>query len=164
METVEETIDVGVPVSTAYNQWTQFESFPNFMSGVESVTQLTDTTNHWITKIGGVEREFDTEIVEQHPDQRIAWRAVTFERLGADSTKVAVRFEWDPETFTEKAGAKLGIDSAQVKSDLKKFKEFVENRGTETGAWRGEVDDIAAGSAGQAAANMDEDLPPGRPV
>ena len=173
METVEATIDVGVPVSTAYNQWTQFESFPNFMSGVESVTQLTDTTNHCITKIGGVEREFDTEIVEQHPDQRIAWRsldgkshagAVTFERLGPDSTKVAVRFEWDPETFTEKAGAKLGIDTLQVKSDLKKYKEFVENRGAETGAWRGTVDDIAAGSAGQAAANMDEDLPPGRPV
>jgi uncharacterized membrane protein len=150
MQTVEETIDVAVPVRTAYDQWTQFESFPNFMSGVESVTQLTDTTNHWKTKIGGVEREFDTEIVEQQPDERIAWRSVdgkshagvvTFSRLGADSTKVSVRFEWDPETFTEKVGAALNIDDKQVKSDMRKFKEFIETRGTETGAWRGEVND-----------------------
>ncbi|TJY69195.1 SRPBCC family protein [Arthrobacter sp. CAU 1506] len=150
MQTVEETIDVAVPVRTAYDQWTQFESFSNFMSGVESVTQLTDTTNHWKTKIGGVEREFDTEIVEQQPDQRIAWRSVdgkshagvvTFSQLGADSTQVSVRFEWDPETFTEKAGAALNLDDRQVKSDMKKFKEFIETRGTETGAWRGEVND-----------------------
>ena len=150
MQTVEETIDVAVPVRTAYDQWTQFESFPNFMSGVESVTQLTDTTNHWKTKIGGVEREFDTEIVEQQPDERIAWRSVdgkshagvvTFSRLGADSTKVSVRFEWDPETFSEKVGAALNIDDKQVKSDMRKFKEFIETRGAETGAWRGEVND-----------------------
>jgi uncharacterized membrane protein len=156
METVEETVDVAVPVSTAYNQWTQFESFPQFMSGVESVTQLTDTTNHWVTKIGGVEREFDTEIVEQQPDQRIAWRSVdgkshagvvSFSRLDDRNTRVSVRFEWDPETFTEKAGAALNIDKMQVKADLRKFKDFIESRRTETGAWRGEVDD--AGPTGQ---------------
>jgi len=193
METVEETLDVAVPVSTAYNQWTQFESFPNFMSGVESVAQLTDTTNHWITKIGGVEREFDAEIVEQVPDQRIAWRSidgkshagtVTFERLAEDSTRVNVRFAWDPETFVEKAGAKLGIDSARVKSDLRKFKEFIESRGAETGAWRGEVSDSGPtgtavtgqagtgsvpestdrpGTGGPGTTGLD-DLPPGRPV
>lgn len=193
METVEETIDVAVPVGTAYNQWTQFESFPNFMSGVESIAQLTDTTNHWVTKIGGVEREFDAEIVEQVPDQRIAWRSidgkshagtVTFERLAEGSTRVNVRFAWDPETFVEKAGAALGIDSARVKSDLRKFKEFIESRGAETGAWRGEVSDrgptgtAAAGQAGTGrvpestdlpgtggpgTAGLD-DLPPGRPV
>ena len=150
MEKVEEAIDVAVPVHTAYNQWTQFESFPNFMSGVESVRQLTDTTNHWVTKIGGVEREFDTEIVDQEPDDRIAWRSVDgkshagivrFTPLDADHTKVKVHFEWAPESFVEKAGAALNLDDAQVKADLRKFKEFIESRGVETGAWRGEVED-----------------------
>jgi uncharacterized membrane protein len=150
MEAVEETVDVDVPVSTAYNQWTQFESFPEFMSGVESVTQLTDTTSHWVTKIAGVKREFDTEIVEQEPDERIAWRSVdgkshagvvTFTPLDANHTRVTVRFEWAPETFAEKAGAALNIDDLQVKADLQKFKKFIESRGAETGAWRGEVDD-----------------------
>ena len=150
METVEETIDVAVPVRTAYDQWTQFESFPEFMSGVESVTQLTDTTNHWVTKIGGVEREFDTEIIEQRPDERIAWRStdgkshaglVSFTPLDAGTTRVSVRFEWAPETFSEKAGAALKIDEMQVKADMRKFKDFIESRGTETGGWRGTVDD-----------------------
>lgn len=156
METVEETVEVAVPVRTAYDQWTQFETFPQFMSGVESVTQLTDTTNHWVTKIGGVQREFDTEIVEQQPDQRIAWRSVdgkshagvvTFDSLGPTDTKVAVRFEWDPETFVEKTGAALNLDQMQVKADMRKFKDFIESRGTETGAWRGEVED--SGPTGQ---------------
>ena len=156
METVEETVDVAVPVSTAYNQWTQFESFPEFMSGVESVTQLTDTTNHWVTKIAGVEREFDTEIVDQQPDERIAWRSVdgkshaglvSFTPVDAGNTRVSVRFEWAPETLTEKAGAAVNIDQMQVKADLRKFKNFIESRGTETGVWRGEVDD--SGPTGQ---------------
>lgn len=157
MQTVEETVEVAVPVTTAYNQWTQFESFPKFMSGVESVTQLTDTTNHWVTKVGGVEREFDTEIVEQEPDSKISWRSVdgkshagtvSFVPLDAGNTKVSVRFEWAPETFTEKAGAALNIDDMQVKADMRKFKEFIESRGSETGAWRGEVEDN--GPTGQA--------------
>jgi len=156
METVEETVDVAVPVRTAYDQWTQFESFPEFMSGVESVTQLTDTTNHWVTRVGGVEREFDTEIVEQRPDERIAWRSVdgkshagvvSFSRLDDGTTRVSVRFEWAPETFAEKAGAALKIDEMQVKADMRKFKDFIESRGTETGGWRGSVDD--SGPAGQ---------------
>ncbi|MDQ0819555.1 putative membrane protein [Arthrobacter sp. V4I6] len=156
METVEKTIDVAVPVRAAYDQWTQFESFPEIMSGVESVTQLTDTTNHWVTKIGGVRREFDTEIVEQKPDERIAWRSVdgkshagvvTFTPLDASHTQVSVRFEWAPETFTEKVGSALNIDDLKVQADLRKFKDFIESRGTETGAWRGEVDD--SGPAGQ---------------
>lgn len=156
MEKVHETVDVSVPVRTAYNQWTQFESFPKFMSGVESVTQLTDTTNHWVTSIGGVEREFDTEIFDQEPDERIAWRSVDgkshagivhFTPLDAGATRVSVHFEWGPETFTEKAGALLNIDKLQVQADMRKFKEFIESRGSETGAWRGEVDD--AGPAGE---------------
>lgn len=148
MQTVEETIDVAVPLRTAYDQWTQFESFPNFMSGVDSVAQLTDRTNHWVVNIGGAQREFDTEIIEQRPDERIAWRsidgathagAVTFTPLDTGATRVWVRFEWAPETFTDKAGAALGFDNMQVRADLRRFKEFIEDRGTQTGAWRGEV-------------------------
>ncbi|MFC9333888.1 MULTISPECIES: SRPBCC family protein [Arthrobacter] len=148
MQTVEETIDVAVPVRTAYDQWTQFELFPHFMAGVESVAQLDDRTNRWVVNVGGAEREFDTEIVEQRPDERIAWRstdgqshagAVAFTPLGNGVTRVWVRFEWAPETFTDKAGAVLGFDNMQVRADLRRFKEFIEDRGTETGAWRGEV-------------------------
>ncbi|HJQ44266.1 MAG TPA: SRPBCC family protein [Jatrophihabitantaceae bacterium] len=149
MASVTESIDVEVPVHTAYNQWTQFESFPQFMSGVESVTQQDDTHTHWKTKIGGVEREFDAEITEQHPDERVAWKStdgtthagvVTFHRLSDDQTRVTVQLEWEPEGAAEKAGAVIGIDDHQVKSDLNRFKKFIENRGKETGAWRGDVD------------------------
>jgi carbon monoxide dehydrogenase subunit G len=181
MATVEESIDVAVPVSTAYNQWTQFESFPQFMSGVESVTQLTDTTNHWRAKVGGVEREFETQIVEQQPDRKVAWRsvdgtthagAVTFARLGDQDTRVNVRLQWDTESLTEKVGAALGFDSRQVKNDLRRFKEFIESRRTETGAWRGSVEDApaggsfggtqpAAGTVRPAGAPMEEPAPEG---
>lgn len=149
MTTVEESIDVAVPVSTAYNQWTQFESFPHFMGGVESITQVSETRNHWITKIGGVERVFDTEITEQHPDERVAWKStdgtshagvVTFHRLGDAETRVSVQLDWDPETFIERVGSAVGADDRQVKSDLKRFKEFIESEGAATGAWRGNID------------------------
>jgi uncharacterized membrane protein len=149
MSQVVETVDVDVPVRTAYNQWTQFEDFPQFMSGVESITQVSDTRNHWVTEIAGVRREFDTEITEQHPDERVAWKSVggevkhagvvTFHRLADDSSRVTVQLDWDPEGFVEKAGAALGVDDHQVKADTKRFKKFVEERGTETGAWRGDV-------------------------
>lgn len=148
MPTIEQTIDIDVPISTAYDQWTQFEEFPQFMGGVEEVRQLDDTLTHWRTKIGGVEREFDAQIVDQRPDQHIAWRsidgtthegAVTFEPLGAASTRLHVTTRWEPENLTEKAGALVGADDLQVKADLKRFKEFIEHRGTETGGWRGEV-------------------------
>jgi len=145
-----ETIDVDVPVRVAYNQWTQFETFPQFMSGVESITQVDDTRNHWVTKVGGVTREFDTEISEQHPDQRIAWHTiggdvvhagvVTFHRLDDAKTRVAIQIDWEPSTVVEKVGAVVNMDDLRVKADAKRFKEFVEARGTETGAWRGEVD------------------------
>ncbi|NKX53923.1 SRPBCC family protein [Arthrobacter mobilis] len=156
MATVEESIDVAVPVSTAYNQWTQFESFPEFMGGVESVTQLTDTTNRWKAKVAGVERDFETEIVEQQPDRKVAWRSVdgtthagevTFEPLGDQASRVHVRLQWDTESLTEKVGAALGFDSRQVKADLRRFKEFIEARGAETGAWRGTVEDRPAGDS-----------------
>ncbi len=149
MTTVEESIDVAVPVSTAYNQWTQFESFPHFMNGVESITQTSETENHWITNIGGVQRVFDTEITEQHPDERVAWKSVdgtshagvvTFHRLGDAETRVSVQLDWNPETFIEKVGSVVGADDRQVKSDLKRFKEFIESQGASTGSWRGNID------------------------
>jgi uncharacterized membrane protein len=148
VSSITESIDVDVPVHTAYNQWTQFESFPNFMSGVEKIVQKDDTHLHWKTKIGGVEREFDAEISEQHPDERVAWHStdgtthagvVTFHKLGDAKTRVTVQLEWQPEGIAEKAGAAVGLDDHQVKSDLNRFKEFIEERGSETGAWRGDV-------------------------
>jgi uncharacterized membrane protein len=150
MSQVIETIDVDVPVSIAYNQWTQFGSFPNFLSFVRSIEQIDDTLTHWKVRIAGVEREFDAEITEQLPDERVAWKSlggdvqhagvVTFHRLSDASSRVAVQLDWEAEGIVEKAGALLGIDSASVKSDLKKFKEFIEDRGAETGAWRGSVE------------------------
>src|SRR4051794_6616734 len=148
MPTIDQTIDIDVPISTAYDQWTQFEEFPRFMGGVEEVRQIDDTLTHWKTSIAGVEREFDAEITEQHPNQRIAWRSidgttheglVTFEVLDANSTRVHVHTTWEPDTFVEKAGAVVGADDLQVRADLKRFKEFIEERGVETGAWRGDV-------------------------
>jgi uncharacterized membrane protein len=146
---VVETVDVNVPVSTAYNQWTQFETFPEFMSGVESITQTTPTRSHWVTKVAGVRREFDTEITEQQPDQRIAWKTVggdvqhagivTFDTLSADASRVTVKLDWAPSGVAEKAGAAIGADDHRVKADTKRFKEFIEQRGAETGAWRGDV-------------------------
>ncbi|WP_334171322.1 SRPBCC family protein [Sinomonas sp.] len=149
MATVHQSVDVNVPVSQAYNQWTQFESFPQFMGGVESVVQRDDTHLHWTTKVGGHTREFDTVVTEQQPDQRVAWNSVdgvehagvvTFESLGPETTRVNVQFQWDPDSALEKIGAFFGADDLQVRSDLKKFKEFIESRDAETGAWRGQVD------------------------
>jgi uncharacterized membrane protein len=149
MPNIEQSIDVEVPVRTAYNQWTQFESFPQFMGGVESVTQLSDSLTHWKTSIGGVEREFDAEISEQHPDERVAWHSVdgkthagvvTFHRLSDTTTRLMVQIDWETEGLREKIGAAVGADDAQIKADLKRFKEFIESRGSETGAWRGDIE------------------------
>ncbi|MEU7426351.1 MULTISPECIES: SRPBCC family protein [unclassified Streptomyces] len=150
MSQVEESIEVDVPVRTAYNQWTQFEDFPKFMDGVERIEQRTDRLTHWKTKIGGVEREFDAEITEQIPDERVAWTSiggeakqagvVTFHRLDENRTKVMLQLDYEPEGLAETVGDKLGFVKRQVAGDLKRFKEFIEQRGgTETGAWRGEV-------------------------
>ncbi len=142
------SIVVDQPVSTVYNQWTQFEDFPQFMEGVESVTQLDDTRLHWVAEIAGVRREWDAEIVDQQPDQRIAWRSidgagnggiVSFEPVGATTTRVNLQMEFEPEGLAETVGDKLGFVSQQAEGDLKRFKEFIESRGTETGAWRGQV-------------------------
>ncbi|PWB97965.1 SRPBCC family protein [Salinibacterium hongtaonis] len=150
MQTITESIDVDVPVATAYNQWTQFEDFPEFLSFVDSITQLDDVQLHWRVNIDGVVREFDARITEQHPDKRVAWNSisgdanhagvVTFHKLTDTSCRVTVQLDWEPEGFVEKVGAALGVDDRSVKKDLKKFKEFIESRSVETGAWRGEVD------------------------
>ena len=150
MAQIIETIDVDVPVSVAYNQWTQFESFPEFLDEVVSLTQVTDTLTRWKVNVGGVEREFDAEITEQHPDERVAWTsiggdtahwgAVTFHRLTDASTRVSVQLDWEPSGLVESVGAAVGAGSHAVKKDLKNFKEFIESRGAETGAWRGDVE------------------------
>ncbi len=149
MSTVEESIEVKVPVRTAYNQWTQFEEFPRFMEGVEEVQQLDDTHLHWVADIDGFKREWDAEITEQIPDERVAWTsrsgahnagAVTFHRLDDSHTRVMVQLEFDPSGIVEQAGDKLGFVSRRTKGDLERFREYIEERGAETGAWRGEVD------------------------
>jgi uncharacterized membrane protein len=172
MATVSQTVEVDVPVSTAYNQWTQFETFPEFMGGVDSVRQLDDTTLHFATSTAGVHREYDARILEQVPDSVISWESldgprnaglVRFEPLGPDRSKVTVSIEWTPEGIAEKAGAAVGVDDLQVGADLNKFKNFIENRGGETGAWRstvasGQVEDGPAGYGG--GIGLDEEPPP----
>lgn len=148
MATVNQTIDVDVPVSVAYNQWTQFETFPQFMNGVDSVEQIDDTALHFVTSTAGVKREYNAQILEQVPDSLISWAStdgprnsgvVRFEPLDPNRTRVSVTIEWEPGSFTEKAGAVLGADDLQVSADLDKFKDFIESRGQETGAWRGTI-------------------------
>jgi uncharacterized membrane protein len=148
MTTAEKSIDVGCYVTAAYNQWTQFEDFPTFMDGVEEVRQLDDRNLHWKVNIGGIQREFDAEITEQLPDERIAWRStdgttqagvVTFHKLDDQNTRVMLQLDMQPEGMVEKAGDKLGVVERKVTQDLANFKQLIENRGQPTGAWRGEV-------------------------
>jgi uncharacterized membrane protein len=148
MSVIEKSIEINVPVSTAYNQWTQFEEFPNFMEGVKHVKQLDDKRLHWKAEIGGKEKEWDAEITEQIPDTRIAWRSrqgaknagvVTFHRLSDSKSKVMLQMEYDPEGFVENVGDTSGAVSHRVLGDLERFKRYIENRGQETGAWRGSV-------------------------
>lgn len=149
MSTVKESVDVEVPVHTAYNQWTQFEEFPQFMEGVEEVRQLDDKHNHWTTKIGGVRREFDTEIVDQLQDDRITWRvvegdvrqrgSVRFQELDATHTRVELTMDVEPSGVIEKGADMLGLLDRRIKGDMRRFKDYIEHRGGETGAWRGRI-------------------------
>jgi uncharacterized membrane protein len=148
MATIEKSIEVNVPLSTAYNQWTQFEEFPRFMEGVESVTQLDDQRLHWVANVGGQRKEWYARITEQIPDERIAWTSeggvftagvVTFHRISDDVTRVMLQMEYDPESILEEVGDKLGFVSRRVQADLERFKDFIESRGVETGAWRGAI-------------------------
>lgn len=149
MSQILESIDVEVPVRTAYDQWTQFESFPHFMDGVERVEQLTDTTLRWTAEIAGVEKSWEAEITEQTPDQRIAWNAtsgadnagvVTFHRLDDQVCRVTLQLDVEPDGLVESTGDALGFVQRRAKGDLERFKAFIEERGRATGAWRGEVE------------------------
>jgi uncharacterized membrane protein len=148
MKTIEKSIEVSQPVHVVYNQWTQFEEFPRFMDGVKEVRQLDEKRLHWRADVGGKLEEWDAEIFEQIPDQRIAWRSiggaknsglVTFTPLSPNETKVSLSLHYDPESATEKFGSALGVVNARVSGDLKRFKDFIEERGAATGAWRGEI-------------------------
>ncbi|MBA3308994.1 MAG: SRPBCC family protein [Nocardioidaceae bacterium] len=148
MPTAEKSIDVDTYVTAAYNQWTQFEEFPQFMDGVKEVRQLDDRHLHWRVKVAGVEREFDAEITEQLKDERIAWRStsgthqagvVTFHKLSQSSTRVMLQLDMESEGAVEKAGDKLGLVERKISKDLGNFKKLIEERGHPTGAWRGEV-------------------------
>jgi len=149
MPTIEESIEVNVPVTTAYNQWTQFEEFPSFMKGVDEVRQLDDTRLHWVVSHGGQTHEWDAEITEQRPDERVAWKsiggkgnagAVTFHRIDENTTRLMVQIDWETEGMMDQLGSALGSDDRRVKGDLERFKEMIEARGEESGAWRGEVE------------------------
>jgi uncharacterized membrane protein len=149
MPKIEESVEVEVPVSTAYDQWTQFEEFPSFMDGVEKVKQLDDTHLHWVASIGGHQEEWDAEITEQIPDERIAWKTtsgkgnagvVTFHRLDDQRSKIMLQLDWESEGMVEALGAMVGQDDRKVKGDLERFKELIEKRGTASGAWRDKVE------------------------
>jgi len=148
MGTVRKSITVDLPVSRVYNQWTQFEEFPEFMEGVEAVTQLHDKRLHWSAEIAGARREWDAEIIDQTPDRRIAWQAiggranagaVTFAPAGAQQTEIELEIDYETEGLKEKAGDALGVIDRRVEGDLERFKTFIESRGVETGAWRGDI-------------------------
>lgn len=141
-------VDVAVPVSAAYNQWTQFEEFPFFMEGVEEVKQLDDQRLHWRAKIGGQEEEWDALITEQLPDERIAWRStdgaqnagvVTFHRLDENKTRVTLQMDYEPEGMVENIGSAVGMVERRIEGDLERFRNYIESRGQETGAWRGTI-------------------------
>jgi uncharacterized membrane protein len=148
LATIEEELEVGVPVSTAYNQWTQFEDFPLFMEGVEHVQQLDDTRLRWVASIGGRRAEWEAKILEQVPDTRIAWESidgretrgtVSFDKVGEDRTRIRLVMTYRPEGTREKVGSAAGLDRRRIRGDLERFRELIEMRGVEDGAWRGEV-------------------------
>src|SRR6188472_2670532 len=148
ISTIDESIEVAVPVKTAYNQWTQFEEFPLFMEGVDDVRQEDDTRLHWVATIGGRSAEWDAKILEQHPDRQISWISedgkktrgtVSFEPLGESRTLIRLSMSYKTEGPIEQLGSAAGLDKQRIKGDLERFKELVESRGEESGAWRGEI-------------------------
>jgi uncharacterized membrane protein len=148
METIKKSIEVDQSISTVYNQWTQFEEFPRFMKGVKRVTQLDDQRLRWEAEIAGNNKEWYARITEQIPDQLIAWQSdggeyisgvVNFSPAGPNRTQISLQLTYEPEGFVEKTGDALGIVASRVEGDLERFKEFIENRGQETGSWRGTI-------------------------
>ncbi len=158
---VERSIEVGVPVRTAYDQWTQFEEFPRFMSGVQEVRQIADALTHWVAEIAGVRREWDAAILEQEPDEKVAWAATTgatnagavyFTAVGPDRTRVRLTLDYEPEGIVERIGDIFDVIDRQAVADLDRFKEFIEQRGSATGGWRGTVEEGGVQSGGAGAA------------
>jgi uncharacterized membrane protein len=148
LATIEKSIEVNVPVETAYNQWTQFEEFPNFMEGVQEVQQIDESLLYWAADIGGTRKEWYARITRQVPDQIIAWESeegvmnagvVTFRPSPQNTTEIQLQMEYEPESFKENVGDVLGVVSRRVEGDLRRFKEYIETRGLETGAWRGTI-------------------------
>jgi uncharacterized membrane protein len=153
MSTVTKSVDVNVPIRAAYDQWTQFEEFPRFMEGVKEVRQLDDTHLHWKAEIAGVTKEWDAEITEQHPDERVAWKStsgapnagvVTFHRLDDDHTRVTLQLDVEPDGPIETVGDWAGVLDRQVEEDLDRFSKYITGRGEPTGAWRGNVESPSA--------------------
>ncbi len=156
MASVIKTVEVNVPVRTAYNQWTQFEEFPRFMEGIEEVRQLDDKRLNWRAKIAGKTEEWIAEITEQIPDERVAWRnitgatnagVVTFHYLDENTTRVTLQLDYEPEGVVETVGSALNVPDRRIQGDLDRFKEYIENRGTESGAWRGTIQEHPEGGA-----------------
>jgi uncharacterized membrane protein len=148
MEIIEKSVEIDAPVSTVYNQWTQFEEFPRFMEGVKQVRQLDDKRLHWRAEVGGKEKEWDAEIHKQIQDEVIAWRStsgarndgeVRFDKASGGKTRVTLDLAYEPEGIVENVGDALGLLSGRVQGDLDRFRDFIEKRGAETGAWRGEI-------------------------
>ena len=169
MGDVKATVDVDQPLSTVYNQWTQFEEFPRFMEGVEEVVQEDDATLRWKAQIAGVERTWRARITEQDPDRGIAWQStegtrnngrVTFEALGPDTTRVYLTLDLEPKDFVEKAGEALGFIDRRAQGDLDRFREFIESRSSETGAWRGEISGGAVGGSNRSSLNTPSEVDP----
>ena len=153
MSNVTKSIDVNVPIGNVYNQWTQFEEFPRFMEGIKSVTQTDDTHVHWVADIAGQRKEWDAEITEQHPDERVAWTStsgarnagvVTFHRLDDNTTRVTVQMEVEPDGPIETIGDWAGVLDRRVQGDLERFRDYIQGRGEPTGAWRGNVESPSA--------------------
>jgi uncharacterized membrane protein len=154
---VTEEIAIDAPLSTTYNQWTQFEEFPRFMEGVEEVRQLDDTRLHWVAKVGGKRAEWDAKILFQEPDRRISWQSedgkqtrgtVTFEEIGPTSTRIRLEMTYLPEGVREQAGSALGLDRRRIRGDLQRFKYQIEQQGTESGGWRGKIEAGQKASSG----------------
>lgn len=165
MSRIIEDIDVAVPIRVAYDQWTQFESFPKFMAGIDRVVQVDDKTLEWTATIAGVVKHWRAEIVEQQPDDLVAWRSiegahndglVRFEPLGPERTRVILQLEVEPEGLVEKAADALGVVERRVRGDLERFRDFIESRGQPTGGWRGHIE------AGHV--EDDDDEPDGEPA
>jgi uncharacterized membrane protein len=170
MATVHQSIEIDAPARVAYNQWTQFETFPTFMEGVKEVSQVDDTHLHWVAEVGGKREEWEAEITEQVPDERIAWRSVsgkgnagtvTFESLDGGRTRLTVGIDHDTEGVVETVGSALGVDDRRVKGDLERFRQLIEARGAESGGWRGEVHQ---GTVADASELTGGDLPSGGDV